>query len=77
MKFNKSAESDFWYVEGDDGLCIGRIKQYENSARFIFEPTGLMSDINFDQMMKIANFLKKLEKEHGIDTTSTFTSNSQ
>jgi len=76
MKFNKSAESDLWYVGDDYDRSIGRIirtfLEYD-CEQYLFEPNGLyfLSDSSLDQ---ISAKIKELNRESGIDTTSTFTS---
>jgi len=74
MKFNKSAESDFWYVDCDGDL-LGVVRRYRDGIGYFFDQNHLVV-CSTNQMKKIAEFMESIEKQSGIDTTSTFTSNS-
>lgn len=74
MKFNKSEESDYYYVEGDDGNVHGKIILDGN---YIYFDQGLAKKSNSKELKIISDFMTGLEFAFSIDTTSTFTSNSQ
>ncbi len=74
MKFNKSAESDHYYVEREDGDPLGIIRKSSFVNGYHFEQNRM--HVTYSMEMKdITKFMLKLERESGIDTTSTFTTN--
>jgi len=72
MKFNKSAESDFWYVGDEDDTHMGTIRQEKGILKF--QSSIFCRKLTTKEMFEIAGFMLTQEKELGIDTTSTFTS---
>jgi len=73
MKFNKSAESDFYYVGDDQNNAVGKILTIFFKGCF-FQPRDNHT-LSTKQMSEIFDFMIHLEKDLGIDTASTFTSN--
>ena len=73
MKFNKSADSDFWYVAYDSDFHAGKIIILNDHV--YFESRGFSTYTAID-LLQISNKIDDIEKQYGIDTTSTFTSNS-
>ena len=71
MKFNKSTESDFYYVGFNDDIAAGKIITFSGK----FYPCDYRS-FHAYELIEIANFIDKLNLESCIDTASTFTSNS-
>lgn len=78
MKFNKSAESDyFWYVGDEHGYHYGKIIKSKLGLGYCFEQSNLSNPLTEKHLEKILTKVKELNRESGIDTTSTFKSNSQ
>ena len=72
MKFNKSAESDHYYVGFDSDLFAGNIVKLKSRNGYIFKShLCYFDETDLDQ---ISAKIKELDKQLGIDTTSTFTS---
>lgn len=72
MKFNKSEESDKWYVGFDNDRAAGVI--YKMSHGFHFDQLNHIV-LSAQFMRPIVEFMEELERQHDISTTSTFTSN--
>lgn len=75
MKFNKSAESAFWYVGFDNDNAAGKIEVFRD--QIVFESGLYYRRLTTKEMREITEFMENIERESGIDTTSTFKSNSQ
>ena len=74
MKFNKSAESDFWYVGDEFDRHLGKIIKNEFYRSYSFAPSILISSLPEQHIEPILAKIKELNRESGIDTISTFTS---
>lgn len=73
MKFNKSAESDFWYVEQElSGRCLGKV-QKSIYGFYVFLPNQGYG-FGEKECLDLNKFIKNINKQLGIYTTSAFTS---